>query len=86
MIFSEFSGKPIRELERAYAGKGYAEFKRDLAEAVVAGLTPLQKTQKGLVKNESLVLRILQQGGKKATAIANKTLTEVKQKIGFLRT
>lgn len=84
VIFSEFSGKPIRELERFYAGKSYAEFKHDLAEAVISGLAPLQKKWRELEADKEAVLFILRDGSKKATAIANKTLREVKEKIGFL--
>lgn len=84
MIFSEFSGKPIRELEEAYAGKDYADFKRDLADAVVAGLAPLQKRMHELEKDELALRNILREGSEKAAAIANKTLADVKQKIGFL--
>lgn len=84
VIFSEFSGKPIKTLEAEYAGKSYADFKADLAEAVVAGLTPLQEKFKKLEGDKDSVLRVLQNGSEKASTIANKTLADVKQKIGFL--
>lgn len=84
VIFSELSGRPIAELERAYTGKPYAEFKTDLAEAVVNGLTPLQNKFNELEKDKAGVLKILREGSQKAAAIANQTLAEVKQKIGFL--
>lgn len=84
VIFSEFSGKSIRELERAYAGKGYAELKSDLAEAVIKGLAPLQKKFKALGKDKAAVLNILHAGSSRASAVAAKTLAGVKQKIGFL--
>lgn len=84
VIFSEFSGRTIANLEKAYAGKSYAEFKTDLAEAVVNGLAPLQKRFGELQNDTKAVLATLHDGNKKAAAIAEKTLTEVKQKIGFL--
>lgn len=84
VIFSEFSGRSIAELERAYAGKPYAEFKADLAEAVVNCLAPLQKKFKELKKDRAGVLKILRDGSEKAAAIANQTLADVKEKIGFL--
>ena len=86
VIFSEFSGMPIRELERAYAGKSYVEFKADLAEAVISGLTPLQEKLAAFTKDPDGVRVILQKGSAKAAAIAEKTLNDVKQKIGFLKT
>lgn len=84
VIFSEFSGKPIRELEAAYAGTSYEEFKRDLAEAVVAGLAPLQQKFADLCNDKEAVKKILRDGSARAAEIANKTLADVKQKIGFL--
>lgn len=84
VIFSELSGKPIASLESEYAGKSYADFKSDLAEAIVEGLRPLQQRFAELTKDEAGVIAILQDGSARATAIAEKTLTDVKQKIGFL--
>ena len=84
VIFSEFSGRPIAKLEHAYAGKSYEEFKRDLAEAVLAGLAPLQQKFTELQRDKDSVLKILRDGSEKAAEIANKTLSDVKQKIGFL--
>lgn len=84
VIFSEFAGKSIKELEAAYAGKSYAEFKGDLAEAVVSGLSELQKKLADFERDKQSVLKILREGSAKAAAIAEKTLADVKQKIGFL--
>lgn len=84
VIFSEFSGQPIRELETAYADKNYEEFKRDLAEAVVAGLAPLQQKFADLRNDKEAVRKILRDGSEKAAEVANKTLADVKQKVGFL--
>ncbi len=86
VIFREFSGRPIPELERAYAGKGYEAFKADLAEAMVEGLGPLQQKLAELKKDPQRVLAILREGSGRAATVANKTLAEVKLKIGFLTT
>lgn len=84
VIFSEFSGRPIAELERAYAGKSYAEFKADLTEAIISGLAPLQQKFRELETNADAVLKILHDGSERASHIAAKTLADIKQKIGFL--
>lgn len=84
-IFSQCSGRSFKELEEAYAGKSYAEFKNDLADVVAASLEPLQKKYHELSKNEDEVMNILRDGTKRAAEIANKTLADVKEKIGFLR-
>lgn len=84
VIFSEFSGRPIKELEKSYRGKGYEEFKSDVARAIIAGLEPLQKRLKELKKDEAKIRSILKKGSQKAAAIAQKTLDDVKKKLGFL--
>jgi tryptophanyl-tRNA synthetase len=84
VIFSEFSRHSIQELEEAYRGKSYVQFKSDLAEAVVAGLSPIQEKLRELRSDEATIREILAAGSKHASTIAEKTLADVKQKIGFL--
>jgi tryptophanyl-tRNA synthetase len=84
VIFSEFSGEPIKALEKRYGYKGYAEFKSDAAEAVIAGLKPLQQKFAELNKDRDAVVAILKEDSQKATEIANETLRTVKEKVGFL--
>ncbi len=84
VIFSEFSGQAIAKLEREYAGKSYAEFKADLAEVIVEGLRPLQGKFNKLEGDEGAVKKILREGSERAEKIANQTLADVKEKIGFL--
>lgn len=84
VIFSEFSGRPIKELEKRYRAKGYAEFKADVARAIISGLEPIQKKLAELKNDEAKAHLILKQGSKKAAATAQRTLDDVKRKIGFL--
>jgi len=81
-IFSAFADKDIKTLEKEYAGKNYAQFKKDLAEVVVERLSPIQKKY-GELSDES-VLDILRKGAEKAEAIASKTLGDIRGKIGFV--
>lgn len=83
-IYHLFSEKPIAEIEKKYQGKGYAEFKKDLAEVVIKGLKPIQERRKKYEKNPQLVEKILAEGAKKAQKIAKKTMTEIKMKMGLL--
>ncbi|MCP6720074.1 MAG: tryptophan--tRNA ligase [Patescibacteria group bacterium] len=84
LIYSAMSGKSVKTLEKSYKGKGYAEFKKDLAEVVVKALTPFQKKKKAL-KTQSLKLKAtLTAGNKKANTVASKKLLEVKKKIGLI--
>ena len=82
-IYSLLSEKPIKKLEKEYQGKNYGEFKNDLADIVIKFLLPFQKEFKKLKENPKGVREILKEGEKKARAIAQKTIVEVKNKIGL---
>jgi tryptophanyl-tRNA synthetase len=81
-IYSGFTDKAPKEIEKMYIGKGYADFKKDLAEIIIAGLKPIQEKIKELSDKE--VLAILQSGADKVRPIAQKKMAEVKKKIGFI--
>jgi len=83
-IYSLFAKKEIKDIEKEYKDKGYAEFKKDLGEVIVGGLSDFQKKYKELEKNPEEVTEILKDGAKKAKIIASQKLKEVRQKIGFL--
>lgn len=83
-IYHLFSNKSIKELEKKYKDKGYAEFKKDLSEVVIKELKPFQEKRRKLEKNPQLVKKILAEGQKKAEKIAQKTITEVKKKMGLI--
>ena len=90
-IYSLFSGLPagrqgkkISELEKEYGGKNYAVFKYDLAEAIIEGLSPIQKKYKELSANPDYLKKVLRDGAEKAKNIASQTMAEVRSKIGFL--
>ena len=81
-IYSLLSKKEIKDLEKEYASKSYADFKNDLAEVVVEFLKPFQEKRKELVKNMDEVMEILTKSEEKAKLLASSTLTEIKQKMG----
>lgn len=83
-IFSAATDRSIEELVEFYNGKGYGEFKTDLAEAVVALLEPIQNRYKELLVSEELD-DILDNGAEKARLVANKTLQRMKNAVGLGR-
>jgi len=83
-IYHLFSNKSIADLEKKYKGKGYAQFKKDLAEVIIKGLKPFQEKRKKYQKNPQLVKKILAKGQAKAQKIAQATMKEVKQKMGLI--
>lgn len=85
IIFSQFSGRTIKEIEKEFTGKNYVEFKAALSETIIKGLEPLQvKRKELLVENPEKVNAVLKEGAKKARQIASKKLQEVKKKMGLI--
>jgi len=82
-IYSLFSGKSIPELEKEFKGKGYEEFKKNLAEVLINSLKPLREKRKKLLKREVYVKKILEKGVERARKIAQLTMEEVRKKMGL---
>ena len=83
-ILSIFTGKSIEEIEKQYEGQGYAQFKKDVAEAIVEELEPIQKKVKELTDNKEYLESIYKKGAEKANYVATKTLRKMQKKIGFI--
>ncbi len=83
-IYGLFAEKPVKEIEKKFKGKGYAEFKKELAEVIVKGLSPLRKRYEELEKKPDYIKSALEDGAKRAKKIASRTMEAVRQKIGFL--
>ncbi|MBL4936177.1 tryptophan--tRNA ligase [Clostridium sp. YIM B02515] len=83
-ILSTITGQTTEQIEEKYEGQGYAQFKKDVAEAIVAELEPIQKKVKELVADKAYLESIYKAGAEKANYVANKTLRKMQKKIGFI--
>jgi len=83
-IRSVLTGESTEEIEDAYAGKGYAPFKEDLAEVVIETLRPIQERFKALRADKGEVERIMAEGAVAAERRARRILDKVKRKVGFV--
>ena len=83
-IYHLLANKEVSVLEKEYAGKSYVDFKNDLAEIIVNFLKPFQEKRKKFENNPDKVLKILTESEEKARQLAQKTLTEVKEKMGLI--
>lgn len=81
-IYTLLSGKTAQEIEAMYAGKGYGDFKTDLAEVIVNFLTPFQERLASI--SDETVLEILKAGAEKVKPLAEKKLREVYEKVGLI--
>ena len=84
LLYSEFSEIPIPEVVKKFKGKTYLEFKKDLAEVIIKKLQPVQERRLKLMKNKKQVTKILADGAKKAQAVAQATMKEVRKKVGLI--
>lgn len=82
-IYAHCSQMTIAEIEETYQGQGYGQFKKDLAEHVVRTLEPIQQRYKEIRASGELQ-HILKRGAERASEIANQTLNEIKEKMGFI--
>jgi len=82
-IYTHCSGMSIPEIEALYEGRGYGDFKKDLAEHVVNTLEPIQKRY-AEIRSSGELEAILRRGAERASAVAGETLRIVKEKMGFL--
>ena len=83
-IFAALTDKSHEEIERAYAGQGYGTFKKDVAEATIAVLEPIQKRYAELIDTPELDV-ILTKGAEKAREKASKTYEAVTKAMGLYR-
>ncbi|MEH7177483.1 tryptophan--tRNA ligase [Neobacillus vireti] len=83
-IYSILGNKTIPELEALYSGKGYGDFKGDLANLVVNVFKPIQEKYFNLMESSELD-RILDEGAEKANQVASKTLKKMENAMGLGR-
>ncbi|MEI6144080.1 MAG: tryptophan--tRNA ligase [Candidatus Berkelbacteria bacterium] len=82
-IFSGVSGRDIKSLEADFVGRGYGDFKKALAEEIILFLEPKQARYKEIIADKEKLRKILIDGAQSVEPIAQKTLNEVKSKIGL---
>ena len=83
-IYAALTGRSIPDLEKEYDGRGYGDFKADLADVVVAFVTPFRDRTLQLLADKAELNAILSDGAKKANAVAEKTLADVYDRVGFV--
>lgn len=84
IIESALTGTSIEDLVAQYEGVGYGEFKASVAKSVIDHLTPIQERYETLLHSEQLD-DILDEGARKANAMAMKTLKKMENAMGLGR-
>ena len=81
-ILSCLTGKSFETIEKEFEGKGYGDFKRAVADAVVNELEPLQQRAKAIIESGE-VDKVLAKGAKRANEIASQVLARVQKAVGL---
>ncbi|MBQ3385453.1 MAG: tryptophan--tRNA ligase [Erysipelotrichaceae bacterium] len=81
-IMSSLSGESIDSIVARYEGKGYGEFKREVADVVCAELEMIQKRYNEII-NSNVIEETLRKGAEQAHHIAFRKLKKVQKKMGI---
>jgi tryptophanyl-tRNA synthetase len=84
-IYAALASESREQVLARYAGKGFSEFKKDLADLAVSVLGPIGDEMRRLSADPGYVDGILRRGAERANAIAGKHMTEVQDIMGLLR-
>jgi tryptophanyl-tRNA synthetase len=83
-IYSILTNRSVVELEKEYEGKGYGDFKGDLASIVANEIAPIQERYYDLMESSKLD-DILDHGADKANQAAKKMLAKMENAMGLGR-
>ena len=81
-IMSKITGEDFASIEARFEGKGYGDFKREVADVVCELLTTIQ-TRFAKYNNEEVLDEILAKGAAKAEVTANETLARATKALGL---
>jgi len=82
-IYSGVTDKQIKDIENDFKGKGYAEFKDALADAVVSHLSPIQARYNSLKENPAVAEHSFGVGTEKARKEAEDMMEKVRKLVGL---
>ena len=83
-IYSALTGMPISEAENKFGSGGYGAFKKEVAEAVVAALTPIRERTEKVLADETHLDQVLAHGADRAGEVARRTMDTVRDRVGFV--
>ena len=84
-IHSSVSGESLLSLEERFAGAGYGVLKSEVADVVVNALAPIRDRANELMSDTAELDRLLASGAEKARTVAEATLADVYERVGFIR-
>jgi tryptophanyl-tRNA synthetase len=82
-IYGALAGMTKAEVLAQYAGQGFGAFKPALADLAVSSLGPITERMRALMADTTEVDRVLAKGAERASEVAEATLREVRQIVGY---
>ncbi len=82
-IYAAMTGRSVPEIEAEYEGRGYGDFKKDLGEVVVEGLSPIRERALELLDDPRELDDLLGAGAERAREVADSTLHDAWAKLGL---
>ncbi|HNS87628.1 MAG TPA: tryptophan--tRNA ligase, partial [Parvularculaceae bacterium] len=83
-IYAALSCKTDEEVLREFGGAGFGVFKPALADIVVDKIAPIGAEMRRLESDPAYLRSVLVAGAEKAGAVADKTIRDVKEIVGFV--
>ena len=83
-IYAALADENVDAVTARFTGKGFAEFKVELAELAVAKLEPIAAEMRRLMASADYIYEVLRKGAERAAGIAEPNLAEIKKIIGLL--
>ncbi len=82
-IYAGLAGLPVPEIEDRYRGRGYGDFKKDLAEVVVDALSPIRVRALELLDDPKELDDLLESGAERAREVAHANLRDARTRMGL---
>jgi tryptophanyl-tRNA synthetase len=83
-IYAAIIGTTPQAVLADFAGAGFGTFKEKLADALIAHIAPIKAEAEKLLAEPSHIDAVLQNGGRRAAAIADPIVDEAERIVGFL--
>lgn len=83
-ILSAVTGMNFETIEKDFSGKGYGDFKKAVAEALIEKLNPVREKYEAIVNDKSYIESALAKGNAAAQRRAGKLMSKVYRKVGFI--
>ncbi|MCC5620947.1 tryptophan--tRNA ligase [Nostoc sp. CHAB 5715] len=82
-LYTLLSGKRKEDVAVECQDMGWGQFKPLLTDTIINSLKPIQEKYQAITEDKGYLKSVFRDGGEKARAIANQTLSQVKTALGY---